>query len=154
MAKYRSELPTELMKTFHNLEVNTEKMMAEMTRAGADVVADNIQQNAPNVLRPYVKLSKTYRTPTDDGINTQAYVSGYIPFSNPNRKYFARRNGGRSSIVYKTTEGVPAEFLANIYEFGRHGYPFPKHPFLRKSFRKAQIEKAMLAVQKKYIKED
>jgi hypothetical protein len=57
-------------------------------------------------------------------------------------------------MVYKSTEGVPAEFLANIYEFGRHGYPFPKHPFLRKSFRKNQIEKAMLDVQKKYIKED
>lgn len=153
MARFRSELPTELIKTFQGIEVNTEKMMAEMTRAGADVVADNIQQNAPNVLRPYVKKSKTYRTPTDDGINTQAYVSGYIPFSNPNRRYFARRNG-RSTMVYKSTEGVPAEFLANIYEFGRHGYPFPKHPFLRKSFRKAQIEKAMLDVQKKYIKED
>lgn len=153
MARFKSELPTELMQTFQNLEKNTEKMMGDMTRAGAEAVANNIETNAPSVLIPYVKISRTYKTPSDDGINTQAYVSGYIPFSNPNRRYFTRRNG-RTAILYKSTEGVPAEFLANIYEFGRHGYPFPKHPFLRKSFRKNQIEKAMLDVQKKYIKED
>lgn len=154
MAKFKAEMPTELMKTFENLEKNTDKMLGEMTRAGAEVVASNIETNCPSVLIPYVHISRTYKTPSDDGINTQAYVSGYIPFSNPKRKYFVRRNG-KTAKLYKTTEGVPAEFLANIYEYGRHGYPFPKHPFLRKSFnRKSQIEKAMLKVQEKYLNDN
>lgn len=152
MAHFKSELPTELMDQLKSMEDNTDAMMAGMTRAGAEVVASNAKVNAPDTIKPYVKISKSYKTPSNGGINTQVYVSGYIPFSDPKRKYFARRNG-HSAKIYKTTLGVPAEFLANIYEYGRNGYPFPKHPFLRKSFKKNQIEKAMNEAQEKFIKD-
>ena len=147
MAKFELQLPEDLIKDFEKINNNAEKIFGEMTRAGAEVVKSNVENNIPSSLLPYVKLSKIYKTPTDRGINTQVYVSGYIPFSNPNRKYFIRGNG--SGNTYKTSQGIPAEFLANLYEYGRSTSPFPKKPFLRKSFKKAAIERAMRDAQKR-----
>ena len=42
MAKFKAELPTELIKEFQKLERNTEKMMGEMTKAGAEIVERNM----------------------------------------------------------------------------------------------------------------
>ena len=81
MAHFKSELPTELMDQLKSMEDNTDAMMAGMTRAGAEVVASNARVNAPDAIKPYVKISKSYKTPSNGGINTQVYVSGYIPFS-------------------------------------------------------------------------
>lgn len=147
MAKFKLELPTEIIKEFETVNKNTTKIFGEMTTAGAEVVASNMRNNAPDTINRHVKLTKVYRTPTDDGINTKAYVKGYVPFSDPNRKGFTRKGG--SGKTYTSTEGVPAEFLANLYEYGRSTAPFPKHPFLRKSFKKKEIEQAMLEAQKK-----
>lgn len=146
MAKFKLELPTEVLKEIQRVHDNTGEIFGKMTEAGAKVVAENMKTNAPEILRSYVKITKTYRTPTDDGINTKAYVKGYIPFSNPNRKGFTRKGG--SGKTYTSTEGVPAEFLSILYEYGRSTAPFPKHPFLRKSFKKKEIEQAMLEAQK------
>ena len=146
MAKFKLELPTAVLKEIQSVHDNTGEIFGRMTEAGAKVVAENMKTNAPEILRSYVKITKTYRTPTDDGINTKAYVKGYIPFSNPNRKGFTRKGG--SGKTYTETEGVPADFLAMLYEYGRSTAPFPKHPFLRKSFKKKEIEKAMLEAQK------
>ena len=147
MAKFKLELPTEIIKEFETVNKNTTEIFGEMTKAGAEVVAENIRNNAPTTISGHVKITKVYRTPTDGGINTKAYVKGYIPFSNPNRKGFTRKGG--SGKTYTSTEGVPAEFLANLYEYGRSTAPFPKHPFLRKSFKKKEIEAAMLEAQKR-----
>lgn len=147
MATFNLELPSDLMKDLKKVYDNSDKIFGEMTRAGAEVVEANVQNNAPEVLKSHVKVSRTYHTPTDGGINTKVYISGYIPFSDPNRKYFSRSGG--SGKKYKTTDGVPADFLAQIYEYGRSSAPFPKKPFLRKSFKKDQIEQAMLEAQKK-----
>lgn len=148
MAKFELQLPEQIIKDIRKIYDNADEIFGEMTRAGAEVVASNIKNNAPTILRSHVKISRVYKTPTDGGINTKAYISGYIPFSNPNRKGFSRRNRGKGKM-YTTTIGVPADFLANIYEYGRSTYPFPKKPFFRKSFNKAQIEMAMLKAQKK-----
>lgn len=147
MAKFNLELPSDLMKDLKKVYDDSDKIFGEMTRAGAEVVESNVQNNAPQVLKSHVKVSRTYHTPTDGGINTKVYISGYIPFSDPNRKYFSRKGG--SGKTYKTSDGVPADFLAQIYEYGRSTSPFPKKPFLRKSFKKDQIEQAMLEAQKK-----
>lgn len=150
MAKFRMELPNDLIKEFQSLEKNTEKMLGEMTKAGAEVVLNNVKAKVPlPKMASYVKLTKTYKTPTDDGINTKVYFSGYLPFSNPNRKYFSRKNS--RGTVYKETEGVAVDFLAKVYEYGRSSAPFPKKPFFRRSFNKAQITSAMEKVQKKYL---
>ena len=106
-----------------------------------------MRQNAPDTIKTYVKVTRTYRTPSDDGINTKVIVKGYIPFSDPNRKGFTRAGGGGDS--YTTDKGVPAEFLANLYEHGRSTAPWPKKPFMRKSFKKKEIEEAMLKAQAK-----
>ena len=141
---FKMTLPDELIKEFDKVNKGADKMLGEMTKAGAQVVAENMKNYAPDVLKPYVRESKVYKTPSDGAINTKAYISGYIPFSDPNRKFFARGQGKKPE-----TKGVPADFLAILYEYGRSTSPFPKKPFLRKSFKKREIEEAMLKAQEK-----
>ena len=140
MAKFKMELPTELMQYFKYLDENTEKMLGEMCQAGAEVVRENAYMNMPNAFKDAISVSdnlitsRVYKTPSDDGINVQCMIVGY--FTNEDGKQ------------------TPAPLVANMFEYGSSKRKYPKQPFFRKSFRKAQIEKAMMAVQKKYIKED
>ena len=139
MAKFTGSLPTELIKQFETLEVNTEKMLGEMVETGAEVARQNIEAKMPRALREAlgsdnIIVSRVYKTPSDDGINCQAMIVGY----------FTNRNGER----------IPAPLVANVFEYGRSNSPFPKQPFFRQSFNKGEIEKAMLRVQEKYIKGD
>ncbi len=139
MARFEEILPTELIKQFETLEVNTEKMLGEMVQAGAEVAEKNIIAKMPRSLyeglgSDNIITSRVYKTPSDDGINCQAMIVGY----------FTNRNGER----------VPAPLVANVFEYGRSNSPFPKQPFFRQSFNKGEIEKAMLRVQEKYIKGD
>ena len=133
MAKFQTELPTELIQQFERLQLNTEKMLEEMTKAGAQCAYARMVAAAPEGLRKHIITTRTYKTPSDDGINTKVMVSGY----------FTNRWGQK----------VPAPLVANVFEYGRSNLPFPKHPFLRKSFNKGEIESAMLAVQGRYIQE-
>lgn len=136
MARFKAELPNDIIKQFEGVEKNTDKMLSEMTEAGAKVVYENIKASIPsswyssNIMR-CLKITKTYKTPSDDGVNTKVAIYGY----------FVNRNGER----------IPAPLVANVTEYGRSNSPYPKKPFMRKSFKKAQIEKAMQAVQDKYI---
>ena len=149
MAKFKLELPNDLIKEMQNIEKNAEKMMGEMTRAGAEIVLNNVKATVPlSEMASHIKLTRTYKTPSDEGINTKVYFSGYLPFSDPKRKYFTRRSGRN---IYRSTEGVAVDFLAKVYEYGRKSAPFPKKPFFRKAFKKTQIEGAMLKVQEKYL---
>ena len=139
MARFESILPTDLIKQFETLELNTEKMLGEMVETGAEVARQNIEAKMPRALRESlgsdnIIVSRVYKTPSDDGINCQAMIVGY----------FTNRNGER----------IPAPLVANIFEYGRSNSPYPKQPFFRQSFNKGQIEKAMLRVQEKYIKGD
>ena len=47
MAKFETELPTDLIKTFEELDVDTQKMLEEMTQEGAKTVLANINANVP-----------------------------------------------------------------------------------------------------------
>ena len=137
MARFKSELPNDLIKEFAKLEKDTDKMLEEMTEAGAKVVLSNIKSSVPSSwytsgIMKCLKVTRPYKTPNDDGVNTKIAFYGY----------FINRN----------KEKIPAPLVANVTEYGRHNSPYPKKPFLRKSFKKAQIEKAMESVQKKYIK--
>lgn len=138
MARFVGGLPDEIIKEFTKLEVNTDKMLGEMVQAGAEVAKANVKAKMPQALREgltddNIILTKVYKTPSDDGINCQAMISGY----------FTNRDG-------VTT---PAPLVANMFEYGSSKREYPKHPFFRQSFNKGQIEKAMLKVQEKYIKE-
>lgn len=139
MAKFQNALPTDLIKEFEKLNINTEKMLGEMTKAGAETVTSNIKGNAPSEIKDsdimhHLIISKTYKTPSDGGINNKVLFSGY----------FINRNGKRT----------PVELVLNMFEYGSSKRNYPKKPFFRKSFRKKEIEQAMLKVQDKYIKGD
>lgn len=150
MAKFKMELPTDLIKQVNKLNANYDEVFGKVTKAGAEKVKSIIEATAPNQeIASRVKLSKTYRTPSDVGINTKVYIFGYIPFSDPNRKYFARKGG--NGKMYYTSDGVPADFLAKLYEYGRKDKTFPKKPFVRKAFKNSSVEQAMLDEQQKQI---
>ena len=146
MAKFTMELPSDIIKDFERIDKKSQEIFGEMTKAGAEVVKKNMEAEAPSTIRNHIKTSRVYKTPSDDGINTKVYISGDLPFSNPLRKYFSRRGG--NGKVYQTNEGVPAAFLAQLYEYGRSTYRFPKKPFFRKAFKGKEIADAMLKKQK------
>lgn len=137
MARFQMELPNDLIKEFEKLEKNTEQMMGEMTKAGANAVMANIKKNIPpsflnSDIMKCLKLTRVYKTPSDDGINTKIGFYGYF----------------KNHLGVKT----PAPLVVNVFEHGSS--KVSKKPFFRKSFKKSQIEKAMLETQKQYIKED
>ena len=136
MARFEMQLPTEIMKDIQRIYDNSDEIFGEMTKAGAEVVNKNIIANVPQSIRnskmmDCLKTTKVYKTPSDDGINTKVGFYGY----------FQNEDG-------KT---VPAPLVANVFEYGRSNSPFPKHPFMRKSFKKKEITDAMLKAQKKAI---
>lgn len=129
---FKVELPTEIIKDIERISGDCEEIFGAMTRAGAEVVESNIEANIPQSIRESkmmdcLKVTKTYKTPSDDGINTKVGFYGY----------------------FQNEEGriVAAPLVANVFEYGRSSAPFPKHPFLRKSFKRKQIEEAMLKAQ-------
>lgn len=139
MARFKNELPTDLIKEFESLNINTEKMVGEMTKAGAEKVISNVKANAPESIKnsdmmKCLKITRVYKTPSDKGINTKVMFTGY----------------------FRNKKGIetPAPLVANLFEYGDSKGTYPKKPFFRKSFRKKEIEAEMKKVQDKYIKGD
>ncbi|MBQ6483068.1 MAG: hypothetical protein IJI45_18335 [Anaerolineaceae bacterium] len=131
MASFKLELPTEIMKDFQKIYTNSDKIFGAMTKAGADVVYHNIVSHVPPSIRKSammgcLRITRVYKTPSDDGINTKVGFYGY----------FTNRNGKRT----------PAPLVANVFEYG--STRVQKKPFLRKSFNRSAIEKAMRKAQK------
>ena len=54
MAKFKEELPNDLIKMFQELEQDSEKIIGEMTKAGAEKVYKNVLKNVPNLLEPQI----------------------------------------------------------------------------------------------------
>lgn len=132
MAKFKMELPNEVMKEIQKIYGSTEQIFGEMTQAGALVVLENVRANVPESFKDSeimkcLRVTKVYKTPSDDGINTKVAFYGY----------FINSEGVRT----------PAPLVANVFEYG--STKFVKRPFMRKSFRKQEIERAMLEAQKK-----
>lgn len=135
MAKFEMVLPSEVMKDIKYIEDNAEEIFGGMTKAGADVVYSNIKTNIPNSFRNSnimncLQITRVYKTPSDGGINTKVAFYGY----------------------FKNHKGVetPAPLVANVFEYGSTKQS--KQPFLRKSFKKDQIERAMQEAQIKLSK--
>ena len=138
MAAFVGGLPDDLIKMFTDLEKDTEQMLSDMVTAGAAVVEANVNAKMPRDFKKVlngnnVKVTRVYKTPSDDGINCQVQITGYF--------------------INRHKQVTPAPLVANIFEYGRSGAPYPKKPFFRASFNASQIEKAMLDAQKKYIEE-
>lgn len=135
MAKFKMELPNEIIQDISNIYNNTDIIFGQMTLAGAKVVYQNIQKNIPknfvdSGIMDCLKITRTYKTPSDNGINNKVGFYGY----------FINHNGVKT----------PAPLVAGVFEYGSS--KFTKRPFLRKSFKKSQIERAMLEAQKRYSK--
>ena len=134
MAKFVAEMPTDVLKSIENIYDNCDKIIGKMTRAGAEVVYKKVKTGVPkgigdSQMMKNLKLTKTYKTPTDGGINTKVGFYGY----------FINENGERT----------PAPLVANLFEYGRSNAPFPKQPFFRKAFMEQDITTAMLKEQEK-----
>lgn len=156
MAKFEAELPTEILADFDFVRNNAANIFGKMTRAGAEVVKRQIATNAGRVFKPgtasklnqKLRITKTYDTPSDGGINTKVAYYGYIP----------RSDGKKVKIKGGSYPGVPAPLLAALREFGAKGSGgmppefkeyWTKKPFVRPAFEnKGAIESAMLKVQK------
>lgn len=144
MARFDSELPTELLKVFDELETNCEEIFGNMAKAGAEIVYKNVKSNmaksfkSTKALDKGLKITKVYKTPSDDGINVYVGFYGYDPDSKPTKRH---------------PYGTPIPLIALAREYGTSRGE-QKKPFFRKSFNKSQIEQEMLKVQNKYIKGD
>ena len=133
MARFSLEIPTDVIKDIQKIEKNADKIFGEMTKAGAKVVETRVRENIPNSVKKSemmkcLKVTDTYKTPSDDGINTKVAFYGYF-----------KDKDGRIK---------PAPLVANVFEHGRSTSEFPKQPFMRKSFKKKEIEEAMMRTQK------
>lgn len=143
MAKFNAELPNDLMNVFEELETNVPEMMGEMCKAGAEVVYKKVVANMGKVfarsatLVKGLKITKVYKTPTDDGINVHIGFYGY--------------DTSKASKAYP--KGKPIPLIAMAREYGTSSGE-KKMPFFRKSFAKKDIEQAMMEVQNRYIKGD
>ena len=134
MARFETELPNDLIKEFESLEKNCTDIFGKMVQAGAKVVHNNVLSNmkkvfqSTNSLERGLKITRVYKTPSDDGVNAHIGFYGY------------------------DEDGVPIPLKAMAREYGTSRGE-QKKPFLRPSFKKKDIEQAMMEVQKKYIKE-
>ena len=152
MARLQIELPNDIIKEFEKLNKTSHKMLEEMTRAGAEVVYKNVKENMKSSfknsrkLEHYLKITKSYTTPSDDGVNTKVAFYGYYK---EDEKTFSLTSKSGKKYSY---QGIPVPLIVRAREFGSSSGE-AKKPFFRKSFKKAQIEKEMLKVQEKYIKE-
>ena len=141
MARFQAELPNDLIKEFEELGANCSNMMGEMVKAGAETVYQNVQNNmsksfkntAP--LEKVLRVTRVYKTPSDDGVNTHIGFYGY----------------DTDKITKQFPKGVPIPLMAMAREYGTSSGE-RKKPFFRKSFKKKEIESAMEQVQGKYIK--
>lgn len=134
MAKLAMDIDDSVLKDISYIDKQFDHIFGGMTKAGAEVVYKNVIANLPESLRSsgfssHVKLSKVYKTPSDDGINTKVMITGY----------FINKDGRKT----------PAPLVANMLEYGSTKKNYPKQPFFRKSFKKSQIMKAMEEEQKK-----
>lgn len=128
MAKFTANIDDSVLKDISYIDKQFDHIFGGMTQAGAEVVYKNVISSLPEALKSSgftknVKLSRVYKTPSDDGINTKVMITGY----------FKNKDGRKT----------PAPLVANMFEYGSKKKKYPKHPFFRKSFKKSQIMKAM-----------
>nr|DAL63834.1 MAG TPA_asm: hypothetical protein [Caudoviricetes sp.] len=133
MAKFTFDIDDSVLKDISYIDKQFDHIFGGMTKAGAEVVYKNVISALPEALKSsgfssHVKLSRVYRTPSDDGINTKVMITGY----------FINKDGRKT----------PAPLVANMFEYGSDKRNYPKQPFFRKSFKRSQIMKAMEEAQK------
>ncbi len=153
MAKFEAEIPNDVLKQFEALSDG--KMTEEMVKEGGKVVYNLVLNNmrrsfkTTKALEKGLKLTKVYKTPSDDGINV--YV-GFYGYADSEHEVTVITHSRGHTYRYMR-DGVPIPLIAMAREYGTSNGE-KKKPFLRKSFKKAEIEQAMQKVEDKYIKGD
>lgn len=147
MAKFNAEIPNDLLKQFQELETKCSDIFGEMTQEGAKTVYKNVKSNMRKAFNDTKSLEKglvlSKVQATSDGNSVQTWI-GFMGYND---------------------KGVAIDLIAKAREYGTYGSnpnsksnkdtPGEKKvAFFRKSFKKKEIEEAMLKVQKKYIKGD
>ena len=135
MAGFDLELPDDLVSNLKMITENTDEMFGRMTKAGADVVYKEVMNNmkssfkSTKSLEKGLRITKTYKTKSDDGINTKV---GFYVYND---------------------KKIPIPLIALAREYGTSRGE-KKKPFFRKAFNNTTaIENAMLKVQEEYIDE-
>ena len=140
MAKLEVKFPTRFIKDLEGIFKGLDGLCSEMVQAGGQVVYNNVMKNMPDVLKKSnfshcIRLTKTYKTPTDGAINSKVMVI---------EGYFINHLGKKTA----------APMIANVFEHGRsvesRGGYMPKQPFFRRSFVKKEIFRAMYGVLAKH----
>ena len=132
MASFVFTMDNKTMRDIERIYKDSDKIFGSMTRAGAEVTRKNVRRNAPASFKKsrimnHLKITKTYRSPSDGGINTKVGFYGY----------FTNHRGRKA----------PAPLVAKEFEYGKTN--FLKRPFFRKSFDRKEIYKVMMEQQKK-----
>lgn len=150
MAKMNVVLPTDVMEQFRGIQRKSADMIKYMCRKGAEDVLNTMISKLPNQIPAWSPtLTRTYKTRSDGAYNVKVYFRGFAPFKDGRTK-FLRRGRKSNAEVYEGNKGVPYEFLAIMFEYGRSGLPFPKHPFFRRSFNQQRITEVMLGAQSQF----
>lgn len=168
MAHMQMLLPDEVIKQFQSVYENTNEIFGAMVEAGADVAYNNILGNMQyafkdaSKLAPYLKKTKVYNTYGNTVINCKVAFYGY--YRQGQRKHVVHikatesgtyrtgkghrqvRRSGRTEATYQY-DGVPVPLIVIAREYGTSNGE-AKKPFVRKSFTKGAITRAMLKAQK------
>ncbi len=140
MAKFKAELPLELLKELQELEINSKKIFGELTQVGAKVVRNNVKNNMKKSFKTTksldkgLKISRVQITSDGDSIQTWVGFDGY-DISKSSKRY---------------PKGKPIPLIAMAREYGTSSGE-AKKPFFRKSFKKDQIESEMKKAEEKYL---
>lgn len=130
MARFKLELPTQIMSDVDRINGDSDKIFKAMVQAGAEHVLARVKSNLPagiasSNMAKNLTITRPYNAPSYDGFGCKIAFYGY----------FKNRNG----------KIVPAPLVANVFEYGSSVHK--KQPFFRKSFSPQAIRKVMLEAQ-------
>ena len=154
MAKYGIDFTVKEEGKFSEMSnADMVKAFEQICEAGTSVISNHMKSKAP---RPsfvnQVRVTQPYVTPSDGAINQKVYPGGYLPFRGK-RKTFKRR-GRKGGVVYTTTAGVPTNFIANLFVYGRrNGAPFPRDSAFLTGINQRAVESAMKEQFEKILQE-
>ena len=132
MASFVFSVDNQTMRDIERIYKDSDKIFGSMTKVGAETVRRKVRKNVPvsfkkSRIMNHLKVTKTYRSPSDGGINNKIGFYGY----------FINHRGRKT----------PAPLVAKVFEYGKTN--FLKRPFFRKSFDRKEIYKVMMEQQRK-----
>ena len=125
MAKFNEELPNDLIKMFQSLDEDSEKILGEMTKAGAEKVYKNIINNVPvsfkNSNINYVE------------VNLSVIQCMQIDLADKIKNIVDKHNVDYKKIIFEITESVAITFseiiINNINKLSKIGFEFSLDDF-------------------------